>query len=302
MVRLIARSFQRNGNAWMKMKVSIVGGQTKVCLHYIKPTNVLWVNTCEDEPRVAAISPIWRLDYLQREPPEYVSEFPLFTQSEDGDFEAILHLKEGDNDWYGRPETETADFFKYSELQTALYRIQMAAGEFTGKIIIETEESENGEEDWNPDLFEKTFTRRGDDPKSVVVTSRAYGTKPMFVFQVAPQSNQYYYQVTGKVDEEAIMKAHGVTARFMGKDTSNGFSSDVYISDFMLLVEPVVNELKDKIVAFLNKAITMGWQFANRMEMNQYSLTFQNPIKTSIDQYKTGLILPSQQNQPPANG
>ena len=178
--------------------------------------------------------------------------------------------------------------------------IRQSAGNFVGQLIIEVEDDDptnnpaiNDDDakragfDSFVDRMEENYTNKGDDPSSVIVTARPAGGRPMFVFQVKPNTNENWYKVTGEMNEQRILRAHGLTLRFMGFDASTGFSSDTFIADYVMNVEPVLNEKRNTLMSFVNKILTAIWETAGREELNQYALNFRSPIASQIEQFKT---------------
>jgi hypothetical protein len=109
----------------------------------------------------------------------------------------------------------------------------------------------------------------------------------MFVFQIKPNTNENWYKVTGEMSEQRILRAYGLTLRFMGFDASTGFSSDTFIADYVMNVEPVLNEKRNTLMNFTNGILTIIWDIAGLSELNQYSLNFKSPIASQIEQFKT---------------
>ena len=295
--RLLTWSLKAQGNAWVEMSVTTVQGQRRVHLRHVRQTHVMYMRTKADEMRIAAISPIWTDAYLRKNPPRSIPLYPNFTV-EDGAQKTLFHLKQGDNNWYGRPDSQSADLYKYREVQDAIYVVKQAANNFTGQIIIEVEDDGqdpaiNENQAWESgfdsfaDRIIENYTQRGKDPMSAFVTSRPFGSKPMFVFQVAPNTNQAWYKETGIMSENYILGAHGATLRFMGKDASNGFSTDAFVSDYVMNMEPVINDLRTTVMVFSNSILSVAWEALGLMQMNDISLSFQTPIQSAIDQYKT---------------
>ena len=215
-------------------------------------------------------------------------------------FRTVFHLKAGQNKWYGRPESEGADLYKYREVQDSVYVIRQSAGNFVGQLIIEVEEDDptnnpaiNDEDakragfDSFVERMEDNYTNKGDDPSSVMITSRPAGGRPMFVFQIKPNTNENWYKVTGEMSEQRILRAYGLTLRFMGFDASTGFSSDTFIADYVMNVEPVLTEKRNTLMEFSNRILTTIWEVAGRMEMNDFSINFKSPITSQIEQFKT---------------
>lgn len=301
-------SYDATGNAYVEASYSEVNGQIRFSLKYRKTTEVLYVATEPGEMRQVAISKVWRYDYLKKYPPMILpvsdaakgAEGAVWAEGEDGVFRTIYHLKAGQNDWYGRPESEGADLYKYREVQDSIYVIRQSAGNFVGQLIIEVEDDDptnnpaiNDDEakragfDSFVERMEQNYTNKGEDPASVIITARPSGGRPMFVFQIKPNTNENWYKVTGEMSEQRILRAHGLTLRFMGFDASTGFSSDTFIADYVMNVEPVLNEKRNTLMNFTNGILTAIWAIAGREEMNEFSLNFKSPITSQIEQFKT---------------
>ncbi|MGL6008478.1 MAG: hypothetical protein ACRC1D_03400 [Culicoidibacterales bacterium] len=305
----LAWQYKATGNGFVELSVSTVLGQTRCAMRAHKTTNVFFLRTEIGQPKAVAISPVWTDLYLKKNPPRVVPIFPVYTKDKDGVLRTMFQLKNGDNTWYGRPDSEGGDLYKYREVQDAMYQIRAAASDFTGQLIIEVED-DNPEfapaiDDDNAvragessfvDQFEKNYSNKGDDPQSVLIASRPFGSRPMFVFQVEPNTKQDWYKVTGQISEMHIVRSHQLTPRFMGFDVANGFASEVYLWDYILNVEPVINEFRSEIMDFVNTILTEIWKQTGKEEMNQYSLTFSSPIQSTLEQFKAN---PTPANQQP---
>jgi hypothetical protein len=298
--RRIGWQYEATGNAFVEMSIATEGGQTRIFLRVHKTTNALFVNTEPGKPRFVAISPVWEDRYLEKYPPRVVSLYPVLS-NDGGVIRTMFHLKAGAFTWYGRPPSSSADVYKYREVQDSIYLVKAAASDFTGRLIVEVEdddpefaaalepkESVKAGFPGFVERWEENFTNKGDDPQSVLVSSRPYGGRPMFVFQVSPNTKQDWYRVTGDISEEKIFRAHMVTPRFMGKEVSSGFSTDVYLSDYLLNMEPVIEELHDEITNFSNSILTAGWEYLGMNDQNLFSIAFAPPIQSSLEEYKSG--------------
>ena len=295
----IVKQLKAFGNCFVDISISTINGQSRADIKVRDITDCVYRLTQKGEPKMVAISPVWTADYLNKFPPQFVPLYPNTVRIE-GVERTVLHLKNGGN-WYGRPDSEHGDLFKYREVQDAIYIIKQAAANFVGQLIIEVEDGdphaqpviddkgaqENGFDSF-ADEFEQNFSQKGDDPKSALITSRPFGAKPMFAFQVAPNTNESWYKVTDEINESKIITAHGVTLRFMGKDVSNGFSQDVFISDYVMNVEPTINAVYDTAVGFLNTVLNAVWTLTGNNDMMQYSIEFESPIKSQVERYKNG--------------
>jgi hypothetical protein len=245
---------------------------------------------------MAAVSAMWSEEFLRKNPPLIVPLYPNFSEK-DGVLYSLFHLKNGDYKWYGRPDSQGADIYKFREVQDALFQARESANGFTGKLIIEMEDDqqapvldEQGAADDNFNSFAEriieNFTNRGDDPMSVFLTTRPYGSKPMFVYQVKPNTSESWFKEMGQIAKAHIIAAHGLTLRFMGEDVSNGFSADAYIADYVMNVEPVISDLRKNVLGFTNKIINAVWQLIGRQDLTQYALTFASPIESQVELYK----------------
>lgn len=310
-----ARQFQGNGNSFIELSFSKVLDQPRVFLKSYKTTHVKYKLTKVDEMKVVAISPVWTAEYLKKNEPRFVPLYPNFVQDENGVKRTMFHLNGSDSTWYGRPESESASLYMYREVQDSIYLVKQSAGNFVGQLIIEVEDDdpetspaiedddakENGFANF-PERLERNFTNKGDDPQSVLVTARPYGSRPMFVHQIAPNTNENWYKVTGEISEQKILRAHGCTLRFMGFEAANGFSTDAFVSDYVMNMEPVINGLRETITSFTNKILTVCWALVDRMEMNDFSISFAAPIQSEIERFRNSQekqSQPAEQTAPP---
>ncbi len=299
--------YMESGNAFVEVAFTTVLGVSKVSFRVINFDHVLYVATNPGEARKIAISPIWDDEYLRKHEPRILPIFPVML-NDNGIERTVFHLKNGSNEWYGRPPAEGADIYKYREVQDSLYVTRASANNFTGKVILETEDDDPNSNAVIDDAgsheagfdnfaarFRENYTEEGDDPQSVVLTSRPHGARPMFAFQIKPHTNESWYKETGAIAKYHILQNHEVTPRFLGEDVSNGFSNDTYLSDYILNVEPTIDKLRSTICNFTNRIFNEAWAMVGRLEMQQYSVTFSEPIRSQVDQYKAK----QQQNVPP---
>jgi len=293
---LLAWNLKSTGNAWVLMTSSEVASERKVSLRCLRQDKVLYINTKEGEMPMAAVSAMWSEEFLRNNPPLIVPLYPNFSEK-DGVLYSLFHLKNGDYRWYGRPDSQGADIYKFREVQDALFQARESANGFTGKLIIEMEDDqqapvldEQGAADDNFNSFAEriieNFTNRGDDPMSVFLTTRPYGSKPMFVYQVKPNTSESWFKEMGKIAKAHIINAHGLTLRFLGEDVSNGFSADAYIADYVMNVEPVISDLRKTVLSFTNAIINAVWQLIGRQDLTQYALKFASPIESQVELYK----------------
>ena len=291
-------SYKETGDAFVMLSISSVNGQARAHLSYINQLNVMYIKPADGEVLSVMISPVWDAMYLKKNPPKIIPLAPNYIKDADGVIRMVFHLKHGEGVWYGRPDSRSADLYKYREVQDAIYLIKQSAANFTGQVIIEVEDGGNGTPaidnddaqrsgfDSFADRMEENYTQKGDDPQSVFVTARPFGSKPMFVFQLKPNTNENWYKVTGEISEQKILRSHQLTLRFMGFEAANGFATDTFIGDYIMNVEPVIRDLRTTIMTFTNGILSYVWDVIGKPELNMFSITFESPIQSQVEQFK----------------
>lgn len=309
--RQLSDDYQWSGQAWVQLNYSEVNGEASAFFKIHQSKNVLYLNTEPGEARIVGVSPKFEDEYLNRYEPEYLPMFPEFQQA-GGVQKTMMHLKCGGNFWYGDPASISALENAFEEQQQTSYRIKSAHGEFSGKIIIETEGAEGGYSDPAQAQreykefvreFEENYTNRGKNPQGVVLAERPFGAKPMFVHDIPANTNHEYFTGISELDEKEILKAHQTTRRFMSLETGSRFTSQVsFVEDFVMNMEPVIYDLRHTILTFMNKGLSKVWEMAGREFLNEQSLWFGSPIDVSIEQFKKGLVIPDNTNNGFNNG
>ena len=254
-----------------------------------KNEHCLYVATDMGQQRWIAISPIWREDYLLKYPAQYVPLYPAWVR--DGVVErTIIHVKNGDNMWYGRPSTIGALMDKYYEFQASDYKSKQTANAFIGQVFIEVEDTDPqydmGEESAMQDGYESlsdqfanNHTNRAEQPQTVVLSTRPYGSSPAFVFQFTPNTNEGWYKKTQEIAESNIIKAHGISKRIMGMDVSAGMNTNAYFEEFEILSATVFQDIQETISEPINNIILAEAALHfGQQDMLEYSLQFNSPF------------------------
>lgn len=293
--KLCFAGYKNTGNAFAELTLTNINGVVRAKITRHKMQTVMYKVPEKDVPKAVAISPVWNAKYLKKNPAKIRPIYPVFVE-EKGVLSTVFHLKNGDNDWYGRPDSDGSTLQKYQEVQQAVYLIKQSASNFVGQLLIEVEEDTApaiDESDANRSGFdsfaerlEQNFTMKGEDPQSVLVTSRPMGARPMTVFQVKPNTNENWYKVTGELNENKILVSMNLTRRFMGMEISSGLSETAFLEDYITNVDPVVVENRATLMNWTNKIISAIWEFADLPEMNKYSLTFDSPVAKMIQDFQ----------------
>lgn len=290
------RSLKQIGDTWVELSIAETEGITKTFLRLHRPEKVLYWNTAPGEARAVAISPLWTPEYIKLHPPRTVPEYPIFSE-ENGVKRTMFHLKNGSNSWYGKPDSQMADLYKYREAQDALYIIKEAANGFSGKTLLEVEGvSEDDERQAKQMGFVGGFAERvkaqysmQGQADALMVMSRPAGSAPVFVKQFLPNTNQDWYKVTGDINAEKILIAHNATKRFMSFEQANGLSTNPFFDDYITNMAPVIGELRETVTNFTNKILNVIWDIVGQEEMKNYSINFRSPIDKALELYTNSL-------------
>jgi len=290
------RSLKQIGDTWVELSIAETEGITKTFLRLHRPEKVLYWNTAPGEARAVAISPLWTPEYIKLHPPRTVPEYPIFSEK-NGVKRTMFHLKNGSNSWYGKPDSQMADLYKYREAQDALYIIKEAANGFSGKTLLEVEGvSEDDERQAKQMGFVGGFAERvkaqysmQGQADALMVMSRPAGSAPVFVKQFLPNTNQDWYKVTGDINAEKILIAHNATKRFMSFEQANGLSTNPFFDDYITNMAPVIGELRETVTNFTNKILNIIWDITGNEEMKNYSINFRSPIDKALELYTNSL-------------
>lgn len=291
------KSYKATGNAFAELSVATVGGVTQAVVTFHKTSDVRYKypKGGGDAVRAVAISKVWDSAYLKKNPAKVRPVWPAVL-SEGGAAHTVFHLKAGDNDWYGRPDSDAVSLDKYREVQDLIYLTKQSAANFVGQLIIEIEEdvdpvidneaaSAAGFESF-AQRMEQNFTMKGEDPQSILVASRPIGARPMFVFQVKPNTNQDWYKVTGEIHRDRIIAGMQLTKRFMGIEAGAGLSDTAFLEDYITNIDPVIRRERERLMGWANGILSAVWELGGMQQMNAYSLTFASPIEAMIEAYK----------------
>jgi len=138
---------------------------------------------------------------------------------------------------------------------------------------------------------------KGDDPSSFMIFARPMGGRPLFVFQVSPNTNENWFKVMGDEKRGEIMRGEGCTLRFLGFEAANGFSTDAFVDDYVFNMEPVIYNNREAITNFFNQIVSEVWRITGNENLNQYSVTFGSPIEMQLAEYKARANGNQQQTQ-----
>lgn len=283
--------WEESGDQFLEIVVATTLGVKTYSIFRHRPANCKYVATAKGEQRYVAISPVWKDAYLKKNPPAVVPLFPAFEK--DGKvLRSIIHRKNGKNEWYGRPPAFPAWMFMYREFQDASYMVKLSNNNFTGQIIIEAEDDNPEQTDQDArnagfrneaDRIAANFTAQADDPMTVWYTTRPYGSRPMFVEQIEPNTSHEFYVAMDGLSEKQIIRAHSWSKRLMEATEASGLSSNVFL-DALKSRLPVIGNVQENAIAILNKAFHAVAVMEGRTEYENLALGFVSPYRDILEQ------------------
>ena len=282
-------SYSDNGNYWLEVVNVDVGGVKKSSIHYHPAETVCYFATDNKQPRVAGISLSWDYNYIQENPPRQVPVYPYVKES-NGVQRTLIHIKNGNYIWYGRPAWMSSFMYVYREFQDANYLIKQAANNFIGQIFIEIEdadpesnsiqgENEAAQEagfDNVADRVRQNFTAQADKPQTVMMTNRPHGARPAFVYQFKPNTSEQFYKVSAEIAEMKIIRAHQWSKRFLGENQTQGFSANVFIDELKVKETGVLAAHRMKASEGLNLALDLIIKFHGLSEFENFGVYGKN--------------------------
>mgnify|MGYP001438093724 CR=1 FL=1 len=291
-------SITGDGNYWIELQKFTIAGVPKFSAVIHRNTNCLYIATEPGAQRWVAVSPIWREDYLVKYPPLYLPLYPAWNVQQDGLMRTMVHVKNGDYPWYGRPSTIGALLDEYYEFQASDYKSKSTANAFIGQVFIEVEDADPqydmGDEsaaidgyDGLAEQFAANHTNKAENPQTVVLSSRPYGSTPAYVFQFSPNTNEGWYEKTQDIAERNIIKAHQISRRILGLDVSAGMNTNAYLEEFEILSATVFNDIQETIGETINNIILAEAALHFGQEaLLDFSLKFNSPFSEMLNERK----------------
>lgn len=288
---------EASGNVYFELVRTEFMGQRSFKVYTHRPTNIMYF--AQEEPRMIAVSPIWTTDYLYRNRPDILPVYPNWIDDGNGSQRTMVHIKNGNYTWYGRPGSIASILDQFLEFQNADYKSKQTATQFTGQALIETEDENPGTSLLNDqdaqdsgfrdtvDRFAKNFTNESSRPQRVLLMSRPYGAKQAFVFQFSPNTQENWFKVTGEEAENNILKAHSFPKHLLGMPTSTGLSNNVYLDVFEIYDVSVNRDIQTEFAANINDIIVKeAAEFYDMPGMSELGVQFQSPFVELLNQRK----------------
>jgi len=135
--------------------------------------------------------------------------------------------------------------------------------------------------------FAANHTNKAENPQTVVLSSRPYGSTPAYVFQFSPNTNEGWYEKTQDIAERNIIKAHQISRRILGLDVSAGMNTNAYLEEFEILSATVFNDIQETIGETINNIILAEAALHFGQEaLLDFSLKFNSPFSEMLNERK----------------
>lgn len=241
------KSLKANGNIFLKVEIVKSLGVSRVKFTVIPTKNCLYKNNTLFDRQVA-ISKKWDKQYLAHYPPEVIPVYPQYEKIGDNkegfkSIKTVFHYKNGDGDYYGRPDWEGCIEPAFLEKKNFEYLLNACHNQFMGRLIIEGEEEPGGETLLNNEEAKKkgfknaiqqwkfNFTNQGRDPQSILVLTRSPGSKELFVKELSINMNEAFYKTVDEMATTKIISTNAWSRTLANIESATGISNNSYIDD-----------------------------------------------------------------------
>lgn len=290
---LLYDTYKSVGVCYLEVVMSETLGVKSGSVHFHDSLDCFYRLTERGKPKLIDISSSWELDYLLENPPRTVPEFPHYAQYPDGTIRTIMTAHSGNYEWYGRPDWKSCFVHAYREFQDSIYLARISDNNFTGQVIIEVEDDEfsftQDEEaqgagfDNLADRVEQNFTNKSPDPMTVLMMSRPYGSKPVAVEQIEPNTNENFYKETGAIAERKIIQNNNWSARILSSDAGSAFSTNVFLDD-LRTKEPLLTRYRKIINGLVSQAVSEINKYKGNDSLLELGVRSRSPFQEMLDQ------------------
>lgn len=252
-------TWMQNGNIWLELVVTETAGVKASSIIAHKTEHCKYIATKKGEPKLVVLSEEWDDKYL-KENGEVVALYPNYIDEGNNVKRTIIHVKNGKYKWYGRPMWIGGWLSCYREYQDTTYLVKQSASNFAGQHFIEIEDGDvknvnkSDEGKSTIDMIEEKMTSKSDDPQSVMLTSRPFGSKEAFIYSFPANNSQGFYVGMRRIYRPAIIENYGWSERLLGNAVSEGFS-DGYLSDLKTKEAGVLSNVRNTVDSAMNLAI-----------------------------------------------
>lgn len=275
--------FKSNGNLVIELTHTSTLGIKQSSVHYHSITNCAYFATKPGEPQIMVLSPRWDYTYLKENPPKMIALYPNYTVDELGTQRTIIHLKNGNFKYFGRPDWVGSWKYGYREYQDSDYLTKVSANQFTGQVYFEHEEDdiENDEGEDGEGLaesfgkkIERHFSVNAVQPKNVIVGTRPIGAGACFIYEFKPYTNENFYKVSSEISRGKIIENNQWSERLLGLAVGTGFSETVFYQELKIKEGSVLKRYRNILSKALNICIQEGLKFQGISTLKELGIGF----------------------------
>ena len=284
------RSLKSNGNAWLEVRVMQSMGQYKTVLKFHPTKHCLYKIPNLFEPKQVAVSRSWDRKYLKENAPDLIPAFPFYSKDKEGSTRTMIHVKLGENEFYGRPDWWPCSMDAFLEIKNKEYLLKAAHNNFTGKVLIEFADDLGGNTATDDEEAKKAgfgsahdrwinnFSNQGDDPTSILMSSRPANATPAFVHEFNINTQHDYYKVMDTIATDNIIVTNGLSRKLLGLDANTGLSTSAFIDE--LKTKLPILEYYQSIIDndVINKAIRFVAEQTMKQEFLETGIESKNPF------------------------
>lgn len=282
-----------SGNIYVEVEIRQVkiGESTKsrafIYLH--ESLHCVYLRTKREEAKLIAISPFWcSYDRLAESNTVVLPVFPEIEEQGSGatkTIRTIFHFrnKVPNRRFYGLPDSMASFIDQYRERQDKMYLCKESANGWTGRTVIEVEESSKPEED--EDLAEhmaQTFTNKGKG-KSFVFSTRPADATPIVVKNLPANTNEKFYETTQAIHERSIIGSNQLSKVYLGIESAKGGQgNNAYEQEVERININVTEPDQNKIGSAITKILRFCSEYVGFEEMKNLRIDFTNPVMDEI--------------------
>lgn len=277
------------GNYLLRVDMVEVAGSRFVYFKVIDCEEWRYKLTRANEPRVVMVSPLWTLDYINRNPPEFLPVYPRVEKTGRGVMTTAIHIKNNtlSRPWYGIPDSFQSLRYQLMEAQQGQYSTENYANDFSPRIIIEYEGDSEGD---GADDFDKamsqTFTNRGKDRKRLVTRNRQIDEKPMTIHEVKANADHQFHTAMSTEAERQVVKSHGWHRVLLGSPTPGRLGENQEFQQVYRMINfATIRPYRQELLGGWHKALALADEFMNGTPTvtADMSITFDDLFKDFLE-------------------
>lgn len=197
------------GNGFYKCTRWKVAGQPYFSVENVDAEKCRYVPTEKNEPRIIMISPLWTADYVSQYPPEFINQYPFW--SDYGDYEVTMIHRTNpsmNRDWYGLPSDTGSLYYQYMEVQLGQYGSTGYANRWTAQKFFESEGNLE-DEDFDDEFFaaiQALYTNKG-AAANFIYKIRPQGVGETKVHEFKDDKSHEFHEGMASISENQIIKS-----------------------------------------------------------------------------------------------